>query len=474
MSADPRVVIVDGYGVSLSVSRGQLVIKDGVGRYRRERRVSRIDAKGRNGLARIIIQAETGHIALDVFKWCDELSIPVINVSLYGKVSFCSPGLISTDARMYKQQILAQPGMAGEKTGLELVREFLTAKIAGQVEILKAMGAESTRLQDRLMSIAPVRSIREMQGAEGNAAKAYWEEWQTRVFVPWEIDDLRYIPGHWSQFNGRAGVITKDNGYAASSNSKATDFINACLNYAYKICETEAMYACYTVGLHPALGLSHGEIHDNKPGMALDLIEPLRPIADQVVLSYLDCGKGFPYDENGKPAYITRECAYELEDSTCRLSPPMTTRLASAVSMAVAPHAIQWAEHVAKQLVNTKKMTIVTGFDPRIRERSKEPLTLSGDITVENLVPDHIWEKIKHVIPERRNRPSNAADIRTLLAVNIAHERYGIAWKTAASPFRVNRETCQLRLKEWRETGVWDAIMTEFTKPGISQQQQIS
>jgi CRISP-associated protein Cas1 len=463
MTADPRTVVLDAYNFSLYVRNGHVIAKNGDS----ERVISRVDAvKTKNGIARIIILSRVGSISVQVMRWATALDVAIFQVARDGTMGFCCPGMISTDARMYRQQIISQPGMPNEHTGIEIVRELLTAKIAGQIAVLNDIGANTSRLRSQLPAIAYVRSIREMQGGEGNAARAYWDTWKERVFVPWEPKALDYLPMHWSRFNGRAWVVTQDNGYGASSNRNATDFVNACLNYAYKIGETEAMYACYAVGMHPALGLSHGEIHDGSPAMALDILEPLRPIIDSIVLSYLDCGKGFPFDHTGKPVYISRKYAQEADNGTCLLNIPFTANLASAVSMAVAPHAIRWAEHVAKRLTVTKKMTILTPFDPRLREHTDNRLELAGDITLENLVPDHVWQRIQPLIPTRRYQTSN---LRILLAVIIAHERYGIPWKTAASHFPVNRDTCQIRFREWRESGIWDTIVEEFMKPGISQ-----
>jgi hypothetical protein len=308
-----------------------------------------------------------------------------------------------------------------------------------------------------------------MLAVEGNAAIAYWRAWEKRVFVPWEPSAMKFLPAHWNTFNGRAGIYTEGNGYTESSNRNATDFVNACLNYAYKICETEAMYACYTTGLHPALGLSHGAIHEDKPAMALDIIEPLRPIADQVVLSYLDHGNGIPFTELGKPAYLEKECAYELDNGVCRLFPPMTTRLASAVSMAVAPYAMQWAETITRGLAATARISVVAPFDPRIRERT-EAKELDPSITADELIPDHVWNAVRELIPPRTHNKGIVTDPRKILAGIVAHEIYGVTWPKVSAICHMDFRTCRRRLEQWKESGAWEAIKTHVTKAGVSQQ----
>jgi CRISPR-associated endonuclease Cas1 len=464
VTSDPHVVVVDGYACTLCVKRGCVVVKTG----KTERVISRLDAaKTRDGVARIIILSRVGSISLEVIRWATALDVGIFQISRDGSMGFCTPGLVTADARMYKQQVLAAPDMPNRATGLEVVRELLTAKIAGQLEVLRMMGQDSARIAECITMMAGCRDVRSMLAVEGNAAIAYWKAWERSVFVPWEPAAMKVIPVHWSKFNGRAGVITRGNGYGDSSNRNATDFVNACLNYAYKICETEAMYACYATGLHPALGLSHGTVHEETPAMALDLIEPLRPIADQVVLSYLDHGNGIPFDDTGKPAYLDKRCAYELKNGVCHLSAPMTSQLAAAVSMTVAPHAMQWAENTAKNLAATAHISIVAPFDPRLKNRDGRK-DLDAASTPRDLIPDHVWERVRTLIPEVPPGVGRRSDPRAILAGIIAHEIYGISWPKVATGFHLDWRTCRRRLGDWQETGAWESIKAEVTRPGVS------
>jgi CRISPR-associated endonuclease Cas1 len=467
VSSDPRVVVIDSYDFALRVRRGHVVVKSGG----TERVISRADAaKTRDGIARIIILSHVGTVSVEVMRWAAALDVPVVQVSRDGTSSFCSPGLVTADARLYRQQVLAAPGMPNEATGLAITRDLLTAKIAGQLEVLRSAGTDSDRVAECIGMMASCRDVRSMLSVEGNAAIAYWRSWEKRVHVPWELNALRYVPAHWSRFNGRAGTVTRGNGYSESSNRNATDMVNAMLNYAYKVCETEALYACHVTGLHPALGVSHGALHEGKPAMALDIMEPLRPLADQVVLSYLDHGNGIPFDDTGKPAYISRHSAYELEDGTCRLFPPMTTQLAAAVSIAVAPHAMRWAETVAKSLAATAHITIVAPFDARLRDRPAA-FELAPSSTPEVIIPDHLWQAVRHLIPEVPPGIGRRSDPRSILACIVAREVYGASWPKAATNCHVDFRTARRRLGDWKDSGVWEKIKSEITRPGVSQQQ---
>lgn len=464
VSSDPRVIVIDGYACSLNVRRGCVVVKTG----KTERVISRIDAgKTRDGVARIIILSRVGTVSLEVMRWAEALDVAIAQVSRDGSIGFCSPGSLSSDARIIRQQVLAGEGMPNEHRGQELTRELLLAKIRGQHAITTGVfGVDDSSFNRWLENVSSAGTIREMLAAEGNAAGSYWRLWKDRVFVPWDADAQRYVPSHWSRFNGRASVTTVANGYSNTSNRNATDFVNACLNYAYKIAETETLYACHVLGLHPGIGIAHGT-HDGKPGLALDLLEALRPIVDRTVLSYLDYGNGIPFDDTGKPVRIGRDTAYEVSDGTCLLSAPMTTQLATAVSMAVAGDAMRYAELAVRTLapgVNTKLMA---PKDARLRKRQDSSGSLAPGIVTADLIPDVVWDAVTAFVPVRHTS-GVSVDERTVLAGIAAHELYGASWPDVEA-LGVDFRTCRSRLALWEKSGVWRKIRAEISRPGVSQ-----
>ncbi|MGP8240918.1 MAG: CRISPR-associated endonuclease Cas1 [Solirubrobacteraceae bacterium] len=67
---------------------------------------------------------------------------------------------------------------------------------------------------------------------------------------------------------------------------RAATPVHAMLNYGHAILETEAILACHAAGLDPALGLMHTDTR-YRGSLATDLMEPVRPIVDKVVLEVL-------------------------------------------------------------------------------------------------------------------------------------------------------------------------------------------
>jgi len=71
--AAARVLVLDGYGLSITVSRSHLILRDGLGQHRRERRLPRVQRTVR----RIVILGHTGHLSLEAIRWCTDTGITI-------------------------------------------------------------------------------------------------------------------------------------------------------------------------------------------------------------------------------------------------------------------------------------------------------------------------------------------------------------------------------------------------------------
>jgi CRISPR-associated protein Cas1 len=100
-----------------------------------------------------------------------------------------------------------------------------------------------------------------MRGVEGDCARAYFG-----VF-----DHLILANKTDFTFNGR-------------SRRPPLDRVNALLSFAYTLLVHDVTAALESVGLDPCVGFLHTD-RPGRPGLALDLMEELRPIlADRLVL----------------------------------------------------------------------------------------------------------------------------------------------------------------------------------------------
>ena len=97
------------------------------------------------------------------------------------------------------------------------------------------------------------------------------------------------------------------------------DPVNAMLSLAYSLLTKDCLVAATTVGLDPHLGFYH-QVKPGKPALALDMMEPFRPlIADSVVLSaintrmvtpdhFIQAGKSVVMSDSGRKHFLL---AYE-------------------------------------------------------------------------------------------------------------------------------------------------------------------
>jgi hypothetical protein len=97
---------------------------------------------------------------------------------------------------------------------------------------------------------------------------------------------------------------------------------NAILNYLYALVEGEATIACQTVGLDALLGIFHTD-QRNRPSLALDTIEPVRPIIDAYVLAMLS------------QRTLARQDFAETRQGACRLTPRLALGLAETSTTGV-------------------------------------------------------------------------------------------------------------------------------------------
>lgn len=69
-------------------------------------------------------------------------------------------------------------------------------------------------------------------------------------------------------------------------NRHATHQVNAVLNYAYALLESQVRIATIAQGLDSATGYLHA-FRPKRTALVYDVMEPLRPQADRMVLSFL-------------------------------------------------------------------------------------------------------------------------------------------------------------------------------------------
>jgi CRISPR-associated endonuclease Cas1 len=332
-----EIVVVDGYGVTVRVHRSQLVVTDGAGRNRQERRFGRATSK----LARLIVLGGSGSLSLEAIRWLGDVAAALVCIDRDGQI-LCSSGPTKSEAKLRRAQALAPYTGAG----LAVARMLLTQKLSGQRQLLDRLDPDpypGRVLERGLTAVEAAETVDAMGVAEAEGAAAYWSAW-TDVDLRFQPADERRTPEHWRTFGQRTSPL-------AGGPRMAVNPGGAILNYLYALLEAEARLACQIVGLDPALAIVHADIR-GRDSLPLDLMEAVRPNVDRYLLALL------------RDRVFRAGDFYETQRGNVRLLAPLTHELAETL-----PAWRQLVAPVAEQVAST-----LVKAEPKL-DRLPTPLT---------------------------------------------------------------------------------------------------
>lgn len=360
------VVTLFGYGISVHVDRGHLILKDGVGSIRREARFARVG----HGLRRLVVIGSDGLVSLAALRWLADQDAAFVMLDRDGSVLATTGPVCPSDARLRRAQALAYES----GTGVKIARELIYRKLSGQERLVREkFGA--TLIADSIartrLELAEVETIPSIRQLEAKAANAYWSAWRN-VPVGFPKNDLRRVPQHWLTFGSRHSPLS-------GSPRLAVTPPNAILNYLYALLESEARLAIAALGLDPGIGVMHVD-SPSRDSLACDLMEVVRPQVDAYLLDWIV----------REPLH--REWFFEQRNGNCRLMGPFAMRLSETAptwGRAVAPI----AEWVSRTLWATMRKPTSQAY-PATRltqSRRRQAKGSSFDAGTENtLRPLHI------------------------------------------------------------------------------------
>jgi len=334
------VLTLYGYGISVNVDRGHLVVKDGIGRDRYEGRFPRVG----HGLRRLVVIGSDGFVSLAALRWLADQDAAFVMLERDGSVLATNGPVRPSDARLRRAQALAITNGTALSISKGLIRQKLTAQEqlarnklndSRAADLIAAnFSADTHYIAHRDQTAAEeAQAIDDLRLCESRAAHAYWSAWRS-VPVNFPKKDLPRVPEHWKRFGARISPLT-------GSPRLSVNPPNAMLNYLYALLESESCLAAAALGLDPGIGLMHVDT-DARDRLACDLMEPVRPLVDAYVLHWI----------TREP--LRREWFFEQRDGNCRLMGSFAIRLAETArtwGRAVAPV----AEWVAQELWTTTK-----------------------------------------------------------------------------------------------------------------------
>lgn len=222
--------------------------------------------------------------------------IPVVFMTAAGRTVAVLDPLGPTSAAVRAAQVRRFDVPADR---LELARALTTAKITNQRTLLRRNGAKlpsrvAKDMAEQAKRAAEAPSVEALLGHEGFAARHYFR------WFPSMIRDERL----------RAR-------FEASGRKRRPppDAVNAVLSFGYAMLVHECTTALRLASLDPAIGAFHRP-RSGKPAMALDLMEPFRPlIADSVAINlfnrdelrpghFLDTSVGCSMTDHGRKVFF--------------------------------------------------------------------------------------------------------------------------------------------------------------------------
>ena len=218
-----------------------------------------------------------GRVALSpgLMAACAESGVTISLLSPYGRFRAAVVGFSPGNVLLRREQYRAadDPGLA-----CRVARNVVAGKIANARSVLlralrdapegpamAPVSAAAKRMAGHLEEARAADSLERLRGFEGEAAAAYFGVFGRLI----RVDDAAF------SFAGRV-------------RRPPTDPVNALLSFLYSILMHDARSACESVGLDAAVGFLHRD-RPGRPGLALDLMEELRPfLVDRLVLSLVN------------------------------------------------------------------------------------------------------------------------------------------------------------------------------------------
>jgi len=158
--------------------------------------------------------------------------------------------------------------------------------------------ASLTRLDEN-----PPKKCHGIACLEANAAAAYFRAWRG-IPIKWLGTSRRPIPESWKEIGQRTSP------FHLTGNHNASHPVNAILNYAYTVLQSEIQINAVLEGYDPTIGIMH-EGSDGSAAFVFDLMEPERPAIDRKILEFVTRHVFHPTD------FVIRS------NGVCRLNPEL-------------------------------------------------------------------------------------------------------------------------------------------------------
>ena len=155
--------------------------------------------------------------------------------------------------------------MGDERQTLAIAQAIIWSKLVNQAYLLQTLGAQQAArsIQRDAQKARQASKVESLRGHEGAAGARYFAALRGLIPDAWGFQQRVYHP--------------------------PTDRVNAMLSLGYTLVLKDATAAVQLVGLDPFLGFFHA-INYGRPSLVLDLMEPFRPLVDEMVVQIIHEG----------------------------------------------------------------------------------------------------------------------------------------------------------------------------------------
>ncbi len=308
-------LVLAGHGMCLRVNHGALVVRNGFTHYPQRFEEYRFFRGDRARPSRIIVLDGSGTLSFDALSWLSEQNVPLIRINWRGEVVTALGAGHSADPERMAAQLEAQRNGGALPFAISLIRQKIRNSIETLVLALPQSPAREraiTKLQQEAAELAmrPPKSISALLAIEGRGAFAYFNAWQS-LPLRWQGIGRHPIPSDWHRVGQRQSFARKK-----GRNRNASHPVNAILNYAYAVLESQVRIQIVAAGFDPTIGFLHSG-RRRRPDFVLDLMEPQRPVVDRGVLEFVQ-------------ARTFHRADFTIQsDGVCRLNPDLAKHVAS-------------------------------------------------------------------------------------------------------------------------------------------------
>jgi CRISPR-associated protein Cas1 len=279
-------LILAGHGVSLRIERNTLVVKNGLTHYPQEQEIVRFFPGELDLPPRIIFLDCSGSISFSVVNWLQEQDIDLVHLNWQGEIVMTTSKTgYSAD---FEKVIWQRETFCEHERRMAFSIGLIARKFEQSLDTLHRLNYRNDawkRAVDFLEASGqalfddPPRTIRDLLMIEANCAVAYFRAWNG-VTLAWKGKSRKFIPDHWNAFDQRSS----DNNL--TGNRRADHPINAMLNYAYRVAESELLIQAISEGFDPTIGILH-ELKANRKSFLHDAIELERAEIDFQIFNFV-------------------------------------------------------------------------------------------------------------------------------------------------------------------------------------------